>query len=131
MVTFWERATHSINHMFSLMSICNFGCFPFLFQGQDCVCLTAPVPGHCFLFTLQYFNKFLIYMIFSFQVPFNAIIDKSHCLFIHGPVPGPEVTELFSCSSQLSMKFILLINVKKTFIVGILTFISRINDWPI
>ena len=35
--------------------------------------------------------------------------------------PGPEVIKLFSCSAQLSLKFILLIN------VGILTFISRIN----
>ena len=35
----------------------------------------------------------------------------------------PEVIKLFSCSTQLSTKFILLINVK----VGILTFISTIN----
>ena len=35
---------------------------------------------------------------------------------------------LFSCSTQLSMKFILLINVKMPTIVGILTFISRINS---
>ena len=33
----------------------------------------------------------------------------------------------FSCSTQLSMKFILLINVKMPIIVGILTFISRIE----
>ena len=33
----------------------------------------------------------------------------------------------FSCSTQLSMIFILLINVKMPTIVGILTFISRIN----
>ena len=33
----------------------------------------------------------------------------------------------FSCSTQLSMKFILLINVKMPIIVGILTLISRIN----
>ena len=32
-----------------------------------------------------------------------------------------------SCSTQLSLKFILLINVKMPLIVGILTFISRIN----
>ena len=32
----------------------------------------------------------------------------------------------FSCSTQLSMKFILLTNVK---IVGILTFMRKINDW--
>ena len=40
---------------------------------------------------------------------------------------GPEVTNLFSCSTQLSMKFILLINVKMPTIVGILTFIGMIN----
>ena len=40
---------------------------------------------------------------------------------------GLEVIKLFSCSTQLSMKFILLINVKMPTIVGILTFISMIN----
>ena len=39
--------------------------------------------------------------------------------------PGPEVIKLFSCSTQLSTKFILLINI--TTIDGILTFISMIN----
>ena len=43
--------------------------------------------------------------------------------------PGPEVINSFSCSTQLSLKFILLINVKMPTIVGILTFISRINGW--
>ena len=38
--------------------------------------------------------------------------------------PGPEVIKLFPCSTQLSTKFILLINVKMATIVGILTFIS-------
>ena len=37
---------------------------------------------------------------------------------------GPEVIKLFSCSTQLSMKFFLLINVKMPIIVGILTFMS-------
>ena len=41
--------------------------------------------------------------------------------------PGPEVTKLFSCSTQLSMEFILLINVKMPTIVSILTFICMIN----
>ena len=41
----------------------------------------------------------------------------------------PEVIKLYSCSTQLSMKFILLINVKMPTIVGISTFLSRINDW--
>ena len=41
--------------------------------------------------------------------------------------PGTEVIKLFPCSTQLSSKLILLINVKMPTIVGILTFISRIN----
>ena len=41
--------------------------------------------------------------------------------------PDPEVIKIFSCSAQLRLKFILLINVKMPTIVGILTFISRIN----
>ena len=41
--------------------------------------------------------------------------------------PGLEVINLFSCSAKLRLKFILLINVKMPTIVGILTFISRIN----
>ena len=40
---------------------------------------------------------------------------------------GPEVIKCFSYSTQLSTKFILLINVKMPTIVGILTFINRIN----
>ena len=38
---------------------------------------------------------------------------------------GPEVIKLFSCSTQLSMKFSLLINMKMPTIVGIFIFISR------
>ena len=41
---------------------------------------------------------------------------------------GPEVIKLFSSSTQLSAKFILLINVKMPTIVGILTFM--INTTP-
>ena len=41
--------------------------------------------------------------------------------------PRPEVIKRFSCSTQLSTKSILLINVKMPTIVGILTFISMIN----
>ena len=39
--------------------------------------------------------------------------------------PCPEVIKLFSCSTQLSMKFSLLINMKMPTIVGIFIFISR------
>ena len=41
---------------------------------------------------------------------------------------GPEVIKLFSCSTQLSMTFFLLINVKMPTTVGILTFMSRKNS---
>ena len=40
----------------------------------------------------------------------------------------PEVIKLFSCSTQLSMKFFLLINVKMPTTVGILTFMSGKNS---
>ena len=42
--------------------------------------------------------------------------------------PGPEVIKLFSCSTQLSMKFFLLIIVKMPTVVGILTIMSRKNS---
>ena len=38
-----------------------------------------------------------------------------------------EVIKLFPCSTQLSTKFVLLINVQMPTIVGILTYISMIN----
>ena len=42
--------------------------------------------------------------------------------------PGPEVIKPFLRSTQLSIKFIMLINIKMPTIVGILTFISMINN---
>ena len=42
--------------------------------------------------------------------------------------PGPEAIKLFSCSTQLSMKFSPLINVKMPTIVGILTCMSGKNN---
>ena len=38
---------------------------------------------------------------------------------------GPEVIKLFSCSTQLRMKFSLLINMKMPTVVGIFKFFSR------
>ena len=38
--------------------------------------------------------------------------------------PGPEVIKLFSCSTQLSMKFKLLINIEIAKIIGIFRVIS-------
>ena len=43
-------------------------------------------------------------------------------------ISGPDVIKLFPCSTQLSMKFFLLINVKMPTIVGILTILSRKNN---
>ena len=57
-------------------------------------------------------------------------MDAGSCvLYIHdyNIRPGPEVIKLFSCSTELSTKFILLINVKMPTIVGVLTIISMIN----
>ena len=42
----------------------------------------------------------------------------------------PEYINIFSYSTELSEKFILLINVKMPTIVGILTFISMLNTTP-
>ena len=41
---------------------------------------------------------------------------------------GPEIIILFSCSTKLSMKFFLLVNVKMPTVVGILTFMSGKNS---
>ena len=41
--------------------------------------------------------------------------------------PGFKVIKLFSCSTQFSIKFIMLINVKMPATVGIYTFISMVN----
>ena len=52
-------------------------------------------------------------------------LSQEICL--QGFQSGPEIIKLFSYSTQLSTKFILLINVKIPTSVGILTFISMIN----
>ena len=51
MATFWERAAHSVNRMFSLLClfvalvVSHFG-----FEGRNLV-LIVSVPGHCLPFT--------------------------------------------------------------------------------
>ena len=65
----------------------------------------------------------------------HFFFDKFVSIVVLHPIPvnkfsvisGFEVIKLFSCSTQLRLKFILLINVKMPTVVGILTFISRIN----
>ena len=43
---------------------------------------------------------------------------------------GPKVIKLFSCSTQLSMNFFMLIDVEMPTIVSISTFMSRKNCSP-
>ena len=65
---------------------------------------------------------------FKILIATRRLKVAGHGLYFHSsPSPGPEVIKLFSCSAQLRLKFILLINVKMPTIVGILTFMSRIN----
>ena len=65
---------------------------------------------------------------------FKKVYGKRRDLVDHSNVAisklssGPEVIKLFTCSTQLSMKFFSLINVKMPTIVGILTFMSRKNS---
>ena len=54
-------------------------------------------------------------------------VFKHFCNIYHDPKCYKTI-QLFSCSAQLSMIFIMLINVKMPTTVGILTFISRINN---
>ena len=65
--------------------------------------------------------------------------DQHHCMssslqnllkhtdLNHDTTSGLKVIKLFSSSTQLSMKFIMPLNVKMPTILGILTFISMIN----
>ena len=71
----------------------------------------------------------------SFSTVFQSYQDNGRVIirtpFMEGCVqwnPGPEVIKLFSCSTQLSMKFFLLINIKIMTVVGILTFMNRKNS---
>ena len=52
---------------------------------------------------------------------FVLIYFKPFFLFLLTKQKGPEVIKLFSCSTQLSMKFFPLTNVKMPTVVGILT----------
>ena len=67
---------------------------------------------------------FIITVFFSSKIIFQEHL-KSAKQFEYRS--GPRVIKLFSWSAQLGMEFILLINVKMPTIVGILTFINRIN----
>ena len=75
-------------------------------------------------FKLQYCSQVNLCPSISFVL--IELIAESNIHNILGP--GPEVIKHFSCSTQLSMKFFLLINVKMPTVVGIVTCISRKNS---
>ena len=49
-------------------------------------------------------------------------------MYLEADAYWPDVKKLFSCSTQMSMKFVLFINLKMPTIVGILTFMSGKNS---
>ena len=55
----------------------------------------------------------------------KGVLEHAQNTQIQIQIPGPEVIKLCSCSTQLSMKISLLINMKMPTIVGIFIFISR------
>ena len=61
------------------------------------------------------------------HISYPSFLNEYSCS-MNVPKQGPEVLKLFSCSTQLSMKFFMLINVKMPTIVGILTFMSGKNN---
>ena len=70
---------------------------------------------------------------FQFAVLSRGPIANAICHLIglnEKIVTGPEVIKLVSCSTQLSMKCIILINVKMPTIACPLTFTSMINTTP-
>ena len=67
---------------------------------------------------------------FSNTVSISQVKLEGECVWLEeakitGLKPNNEVIKLFSCSTQLSMKFFPLINVKMPTVNGILTFMSR------
>ena len=66
--------------------------------------------------------------IWESEKEFAPLNKRCHNINVYVISPGTEVMKLFSCATQLSMKFFLLINVKMPTIVGILTCMSGKNS---
>ena len=68
----------------------------------------------------------------SYYSELQICIDRAHWLILMQNIlvmiEGPKVIKPFSCSTQLSMKVFLLINIKMPTIVGILTVMSGKNS---
>ena len=91
--------------------------------------------GGCIFLCLPPFNSNFPYFKRKFLVPRTSNLPDSTVICVLPSLAiiwlrkraGPKVIKLFSCSTQLSTKIIMLINVKMPTIVGILIFISMIN----
>ena len=66
--------------------------------------------------------------IWESEKEFAPLKKRCHNINVYVISPGTEVMKLFSSSTQLSMKFFLLIHVKMPTIVGILTCMSGNNS---
>ena len=94
------------------------GCLPGSYQTIRENCSNHITLIQCAVWTCVIMNDFLEFFDNIYMYTYMSQRDR----------PGPEVIKLFSCSTQLSMKFFLLINVKMPTFVGILTFMSRKNS---
>ena len=98
-------------------------------------CYSLPGKHHSHSYFTQIFKILASLVSVAEQEP--HLVDNPEQRLVNGPrhektclwgfQPGPKVIKLFPCSTQLSTKFVLLINVKMPTIVGILTFIIRPN----
>ena len=70
---------------------------------------------------------FVVVIVFNVPPTAKVIWRQGQVWYLIVKIPGHEVIQLFACSTQLSMAFILLINVQMPTNAGILTFISRTN----
>ena len=71
--------------------------------------------------------QIIILKLVSCKIAIFDLVSVAKPYLIAKPDDCSRVFKTFSCSTQLSMKCILLLNVKMPTIVGILTFINRIN----
>ena len=83
----------------------------------------------CLFYNIYFKFCFLQYEGLRVPICYNAyVIGNIRSEFEKSHLPGLEVIKLFSCSTQLSMEFFMLINVKMPTVVGILTFMSMKNS---
>ena len=106
----WEYGRHSRPHVYMLITVFHVPCW-----AEHLIYSLCTAHGLILLTSRHTTSK-------------QCCISINVGMTLHQYWSGPEVIKLFSCSTQLSMKFFLLINVKMPTIVGILTFISRENS---